>query len=199
MRTCMGCRKEDSPEALIRLVLGEGGELLVDLAGRAFGRGGWVHARPACLVHAARGGAAKSFKAEVSSDVRALFAAVRAAADHRVEALLGAARGAQKVAAGTDAADGAFGRGEARLCLLAEDARASAQAGFLARAGASGKVSVWGTKERVGRALGRPETAVVAILDEGLAEAIARAIALSSLPEPDARQPGADQVVVEVR
>ena len=38
MRTCVGCRKEDESESMIRLVLGDDGQVAVDLAGRAFGR-----------------------------------------------------------------------------------------------------------------------------------------------------------------
>lgn len=199
MRTCMGCRKEDEPEAMIRLVLGENGGLLVDLAARAFGRGGWVHPRTDCLVRAVRGGAARNFKTSVTPDVPAVFLALRSAATQRVGALLGAARGAQRIAAGTESVQATFEKGEALLILVAADARAAASTGFLARAAQQGIVRLWGTKERIGQALGRPETAVVAVTEPGLAGAIDRAIALHSLPEPDARRAGPETAVLEVR
>lgn len=194
----MGCRKEDEPGAMIRLVLGESGELLVDLGARAFGRGGWVHPRSDCFLRTIRGGASRSFKATVTSDVPAVFSALRAAADQRVAALLGAARGAHQLVAGTESVQTAFEKGEARLILLSTDARATASIGFLSRAAEQGLVRLWGTKERIGQALARPDTAVVAITDQGFSEAIDRAIALYSLPEPDARHRG-QGAVLEVR
>ena len=57
---------------------------------------------------------------------------------------------------------------------------------------------VWGDKERLGRAVARPETAVVAVLEKGLADSVVRAVALSAMPEPELSA-GVDQVVSEVR
>ncbi len=184
---------------MIRLVLGEDGALGVDLAGRAFGRGAWVHARVDCLARAARGGAAKSFKREVHADAAALVRQVRGAADRRVEALVASARGAGQVAAGSEVARAALESGRAVLVLVAADGRATAHSGFVAAAAAAGKAMLWGTKERLGSATGRPDTAVVAILDRGLSDAIRRAVALSSIPEPEPRPEGTDQALVEIR
>ncbi|HEX7671625.1 MAG TPA: DUF448 domain-containing protein [Polyangiaceae bacterium] len=199
MRTCVGCRKEDESEAMIRLVLGEDGSLGVDLAGRTFGRGAWVHPRTDCLARTARGGAARSFKSAVSTNAAELVQAVRNAADRRVEALLTSARGAGKIAPGSDVARAEFEQGRAKLLVVAADGRASAQQGFVGVAASRGMAILWGSKERIGRTVARPDTAVVAISDDGFAAAIARAIALSALPEPDAVRPAGDQVLVEVR
>jgi len=163
---------------MIRLVLGDGGMLAVDLAGRTFGRGAWAHPRTDCLVRACRGGAAKSFKTAISTDAATLVTAVRAAADRRVEALLSSARGAGRIAPGSDVARAAFEQGSAKLVLVAADGRATAHLGFVGVAASRGMAILWGTKDRIGRAIGRPGTAVVAILDDGLSEAIARAIAI---------------------
>jgi predicted RNA-binding protein YlxR (DUF448 family) len=183
---------------MIRLVLGDDGALAVDLLGRSFGRGAWVHPRPDCLARAARTGAAKGLKAPVKTDPRTLVASVRAAADRRVEGLLSSARGAGRIAAGSDAARTACETGEAKLLLVAADARASADAGFVRVASSRGMAMVWGDKERLGRAVARPETALVAILEKGLADSVVRAVALSAMPEPELSV-GADQVVSEVR
>jgi predicted RNA-binding protein YlxR (DUF448 family) len=199
VRTCVGCRKEDESEAMIRLVLGDGGALGVDLAGRTFGRGAWVHARTDCLSRATRGGAAKSFKAAVSTDAAGLVAAVRAAADRRVEALLTSARGAGRVAPGSDVARAEFEQGRAKLLVVAADGRASVRQSFVGAAAARGMAIRWGTKERIGRAVARPDTAVVAISDDGFARAIARAVALSVMPDPDTSRAVGDQGLVEVR
>jgi predicted RNA-binding protein YlxR (DUF448 family) len=184
---------------MIRLVLGDDDTLAVDLAGRSFGRGAWVHPRVDCLVRAARGGASKAFKRPLTLDPGVLISEVRRAADRRVEALLSSARGAGRTRAGSEVARAAYESGEANLILVALDGRATVQAGFVAEAGAAGRAVAWGTKEQLGRAVGRQDTAVVAINDVGFAQAITVAVALSSLPEPDARNDGAEQALVEVR
>jgi len=194
----VGCRSESEPDDLIRLVLGEDAGIVVDLAARSFGRGAWVHPRPDCLARAARGGVEKSLRARVLTEPSRLVSDVRAAADRRVHALLASARGAGKVAAGSEAALAAFEAGDVELVVVARDARAAAGASWVARAAAEGKVVAWGDKEALGRATARPDTAILALSDRGLAQAVARAVALSSMPEPDLRPTGRDPVV-EVR
>lgn len=49
-RTCCGCREADGRDALVRLVDGPDGALLVDLRGSRDGRGAWVHPRSACVA-----------------------------------------------------------------------------------------------------------------------------------------------------
>jgi len=184
---------------MIRHVLGDDGGLAVDLAGREFGRGAWVHPRVDCLERAARGGAARSFKAKVTTDAAELVAQVKAAADRRVEALVASARGAGKAASGSEVAKAAFDEGKAELVVVAADGRAVTHEGFVVGAQAVGKAVAWGTKARLGRATGRPDTAVVAILDRGLAAAIVRATALASLPASGVRSERIEDAVVEVR
>jgi predicted RNA-binding protein YlxR (DUF448 family) len=184
---------------MIRLVLGEDGALGVDLAGRAFGRGAWVHPRPDCIRRAAQGGFGKSFKkARVDGNSEAVLELVRAAANRRVEALIASARRSGNAAPGSDVAREAVEQGRAEILVVAADARASAQALFVSRVAAAGKVVIWGDKEALGRATGRPDTAIVAISDRGLSDAIVRSAALSSIPGPDAQR-GKGQAVVEVR
>jgi ribosomal protein L7Ae-like RNA K-turn-binding protein len=183
---------------MIRLVLGDDGGLAVDLAGRAFGRGAWVHPRPECIEKAARGGIERSFKQRVGTEVPELFRRVRSAADRRVEALIASAKRAGSVAAGADVARAAVEEGRALSLVLTQDAKATSKEAFVLHLASAGKVVIWGTKEILGRATGRPDTAVVAILDRGLSDAIVRSAALSFIPEPDARR-SMGQAVVEVR
>ena len=139
LRTCVGCRKEEEAGAMIRLVLGDDGALVVDLAGRSFGRSAWVHPRVDCLTRAARGGAAKSFKAAVKTDAVELIGAVRYAADRRVEALVSGARGAGRIAAGSDVSRKAYEDGKAALLVVASDGRATTEGVVLVASGASRK------------------------------------------------------------
>jgi predicted RNA-binding protein YlxR (DUF448 family) len=184
---------------MIRLVLVDDGQVAVDLAGRAFGRGAWVHPSVECLTLAPRGGLQKSFKSNVPVDAGALVVAVKAAADRRVESLLASARGAGKLECGSDVAKSAMEAGKSRVLLVAEDARATAEAPWVLAAGAAGKAVFWGTKERMGKAVGRADTALVAVCDGGFSEAITRAVALSALPAPDLRRGGGERPMVEVR
>jgi len=169
---------------MIRLVLDEQGGLAVDLAGRAFGRGAWAHPRSECLARSARGGLQRALRVNVRVDPDAVVSSVRAAADRRVEALLASARGAGRLVAGSDASREAWERGGVELVIVARDARAAAHENWVTAAAGSGKAVVWGDKQSLGRAIARPDTAVVAITDKGLARAMANAVALGSLREP---------------
>ena len=47
-RTCVGCRKEAGKHGLIRLIRRPEGGVTVDRAGRASGRGAYLHDDPSC-------------------------------------------------------------------------------------------------------------------------------------------------------
>lgn len=194
VRTCVGCRGAGSKHELVRVVLGEDRQVVVDLAASAFGRGAWVHARPECIARAAGRGLAKSFKSEVRTTAAELSAAIARAAERRVVGLLSAARRAQRLALGSDAAAQAIAGGRARLVVVSRDARAAADAGGVQRMIAAGRAAAWGTKQTLGAAVGRGETAVVAVLDAGIARALSEAIALAHVDDygagsdPDSRQ-----------
>jgi hypothetical protein len=78
MRTCVGCR-EIAPQAeLLRLAVVEE-RVVADPTRRAPGRGVYVHARPACLRAAGKGGLARSLKRGVSRAELDAIAGVAAA------------------------------------------------------------------------------------------------------------------------
>jgi predicted RNA-binding protein YlxR (DUF448 family) len=54
VRTCVGCRQEGSKSSLRRLVRSPEGTVEVDAAGRAPGRGAYLHLTAACLEQARR-------------------------------------------------------------------------------------------------------------------------------------------------
>jgi uncharacterized protein len=71
IRSCIGCRARDRRGALTRLVARDG-RLEVDRAGRAPGRGAWVHARAACLdAFARRGGFVRALRCVIPKPERA--------------------------------------------------------------------------------------------------------------------------------
>jgi len=183
-RTCVGCRRADAPERLVRLVLGSAGRVVPDLAGKAFGRGAWVHPSSACLAKAAPRGLSRSFRSEVTTSATELWLSLRAAADRRIEGLLGAAARAGRLAVGSTAAREAFEAGRARLVLVATDGRAAADAAWVYEAVQRGIGLAWGKKAVLGPALGHEQVAVAAVLDEGIAQVLGFAVGVAALPPP---------------
>jgi len=142
----------------------------VDFAGTSFGRGAHVHARPACLERACRGGFARAFKRPVAATPRSLAEQIMRAAEARIRGLLLGARRAKLVAFGEEARE-VVGAG-APLAIVAVDAGASGTKGALLGAVHDGRVIAWGTKAELGALFGREEVAVVAITHPGVAAQI---------------------------
>jgi predicted RNA-binding protein YlxR (DUF448 family) len=183
-RTCVGCHSAAEASELLRLVLGPDGTVVADPRGGAIGRGAWVHPAAECVSRAVPRGIAHTLKTNVKTSAEELMTQLRAAGTRRALSLVGAAFRARKAAAGATAAAEALERGLARLVVVAEDARAAAELPSVLAAVARGDGLVIGTKAQVGAALGRPETGVVAIMDEGIGASLRRAVALSALTLP---------------
>ncbi|MBI4700791.1 MAG: DUF448 domain-containing protein [Deltaproteobacteria bacterium] len=192
MRSCAGCGARvplgRARRELVRLVVplavpGRGGDVppvLVDLAGRAVGRGVWVHAAAACVDAAAVKGIARSLHAPVRMAPAELRAAFGAAAGRRVAALLGAAARSGQLAVGATASLKACSRGHARLLIAAHDAAAAVQAAEVRAAAERGLVVRWACKGELGAAVrgAGAQVGLVAVLSVPLAEALRAAIAL---------------------
>ena len=77
-RTCVGCRRTDRQQALVRLGRTEGG-IALDARRRLPGRGAWLH-RDATCWRDARGGVARALRTAVTErDLAAARAALGAA------------------------------------------------------------------------------------------------------------------------
>ncbi len=175
-RQCAGCAKRDSADALLRVVLDPAdGTLAIDLADSRFGRGAHVHASKECMQKALRGGFAKVFKTKVEGTVEALGEQISMAADRRIEGLLLGARRGKLAIAGADVVREAYREGTASLVVVASDAAAAAKLPEVQDAISQGKAIAWGNKQRLGAIFGRDETAVCAVLHEGVAKAIGSA------------------------
>ena len=66
-RTCVGCRKRDTVQALVRLVA-DGDQVIVDTAHRRPGRGAWVHPEPRCAARLTVGALERGLKRKLSGD-----------------------------------------------------------------------------------------------------------------------------------
>lgn len=185
LRTCIGCRAVIEAAELVRLVLGPEGEVVIDLHSGSFGRGAWVHPRPSCLA-SAPAGLSRAFKTKVSATPAELLGTLKAAATRRTQGLILAARRAKRLASGASAVAAAVERREAVLVIVATDARASAEHGWLAPLIGSGSARAWGDKASFAAWLSRPDTALLAITERGLAAEIQKMIDWTMLSEPSA-------------
>jgi len=151
----------------------------VDLAGGRFGRGAHLHPSPKCLDHAPRG-LARSFKRSIVVTPEKLATALVSAADRRVLGLLASAARMRGVEIGGEMAGRAIESGSVHLLVVARDARSAASLGPVMRAVAGGKAVSWGTKEELGRVVGKSEVSVLGIVSRSLAAAVRAAVILAS-------------------
>jgi len=93
-----------------------------------------------------------------------------------VRSLLGIAQKAGRLVSGFDAVHRAVDRGRAKLVLVSQDASVKTveRVRQIADARQVPMIS-WGSMRALGEAIGRPDRAVVAVLDPQLAEAVQKA------------------------
>lgn len=179
-RTCVGCGETRDPKEMVRLVLGEEGEVAVDLAGKAFGRGAWLHPSPSCLTKGINRGLSRSFRATVRATPEQIAEAIVQAADRRITGLVLAALRSRQIVLGSDAVAEQTALGGIFLIVVAVDAAAAAGLPAVERAVAEGRAVAWGTKSRLGALAGRAEVAVFGIQSAKLAEAVQATVRMSS-------------------
>ncbi|UPA29417.1 YlxR family protein [Terrisporobacter glycolicus] len=69
-RKCIACQDRDSKKELIRIVKNKEGEIFIDLAGKANGRGAYICKDSECLKKAIKSKALnRAFKMEVPNEV----------------------------------------------------------------------------------------------------------------------------------
>ena len=167
-RTCVGCGEKDAANAFVRLVL-VGESVVVDVGRSSFGHGAHVHARPGCLVKACKGGLSRAFKARVVAEAAQLGAEIAAGMDRRLEGLLLAARRAGHLVYGADAVCESLEQRKDNVVVVARDAKTVVSRRPISEAIAGGRAVAWGTKNELGRLLGREEVAVVAVTNASIA------------------------------
>lgn len=192
-RTCAGCRQRDARDALLRFaVRSEEPRLLPDPRRRLPGRGVSVHPTRECVRRAVeRGGFARAIGGKLSLDTDALCAMSAAQYARRFSGLLLAALRNRSLAIGTDAVRRALDVAAPPLLLLATDAAGRRDELTERAARLGGRCVVYGTKNDLGRIVGRAEVGVLAILDAGIAlEVAATAARATDLAGPGSAQVG---------
>ena len=189
-RTCVGCRSTVEAAELVRLIVADQGEIVVDLAGGKFGRGAWVHATPSCILKAAPAGLSRSLRLEVKTNAAELTDAIAAAAVRRLHGLILTAKRIRKLEAGATAVELSVSDRRAELLIVATDARASQKFSWLEPLVASGTALAFGSKEIFGTWLGRPDTALLAVTEPKIAREAKQAIFLTMLDRPNVPRAG---------
>jgi ribosomal protein L7Ae-like RNA K-turn-binding protein len=164
---------------MARLVVSETGEVAIDLAGGAFGRGAHVHPSPGCVAAAPRG-LAKSFKRAVGVSGAELARALTLAADRRVLGLLSSAARSNHVEIGAEMAGASFEKGKVSLLVVARDAQSAATVGSVMRAVAKGGAVAWGTKAELGSLVQKSEVGVLGIVSRPIAAAVRTAVTMAT-------------------
>ncbi len=182
-RTCVGCRRLDIPDNLLRLVATPVSKVAFDLAGGSFGRGAWVHPRDECLARSVRG-LSHALRSPIAISLPEIYQCLIAAAWRRAESLGRAAKRAGHLIIGADAGAIVWKSGKVAIAIVAEDARAATAVPWVRDAQDAGRTVVGPPKSILGNWWGHEQVAIAAITDSGLAKALARAIVIAQMPDP---------------
>jgi uncharacterized protein len=170
-RRCVVTRTSQPRAGLIRFVVGPGGEIVPDLAGRLPGRGIWVSADAKALKQAATKGL---FARAAKQSVRVppdLAERVEAMLARHLVDLIAMARKAGHAVAGLEKTKAALVTGQARLLIQAADGSARGRAELRPPAGENTLVSCLFGHE-LGLAFGRDNVIHAAVLAGGLSDRI---------------------------
>ena len=159
VRECVSCG-EKQPKALLMRITCEGE---YDSTGRKKGRGAYLCRKKSCMDRAVKEGLISEETA------KGLIEAIRV----RRFDMLGLGARAGKVVSGEVQAENAIAGGDAALCILAEDASENTRKKFRNKC-VFCKVPLItdGTKEILGKALGKEERSVVCVTDAGFAAVV---------------------------
>ncbi len=175
-RSCVACRRKGGQQEFLRYVVGPDGRIVVDYRHRLPGRGAYTCIDRACISRALmQGGFARAFRSQLPVvEPETFFVDVANAISHRAQGLLGIARKAGNVVSGTSQLLSAFGRGEIRFLLVAEDA-AEGSADKMIRLAEQGSIgwARFADQEKLGRLAGRENRNCIGIKDEQFAGLLA--------------------------
>ncbi len=177
-RSCVACRTRAPKHELLRFVVGPDDAVVFDGLARLPGRGVYTCPTRRCLVQAvSRHGFERGFRRKVTSGM-GLVDRVGAWAEGRLLDLLGLTRRAGRLLVGSEV-EGALGRRAVGLVVLARDLSRARGERILEAAQAVGvPVVVVGTKETLGRSVGRGDTGILGVPEGPHLAASIRAAAL---------------------
>jgi predicted RNA-binding protein YlxR (DUF448 family) len=170
-RTCVGCRSVVHKEDAVRVVAGPQG-MVIDYREKLPGRAAYVCFKQECIEQAvSRGALGRSLKQKLPSvDAQTFSAMLRENIRERIKSLLTVAMKAGMLAIGYSAARDALEKNRVFLLLFAEDLSESTESRLDANESIS-RVSLF-TRDEYGTMFSRELVGIVAILDQGFANAV---------------------------
>lgn len=175
-RTCVACRKKGLQQSFVRYVVGPDQSVFVDYRHRLPGRGAYTCIDRACIEKAVKGGGfARAFRQKLNTiNPESILAAVTEAINQRILGLLGIARKAGAVISGTSLLQAELKRNTIGLLLIADDAAERSLAKLLDLVEQNETEWVrFGTREEIGKIIGRDSRICAGITDKQFAEVMA--------------------------
>lgn len=177
-RTCIGCRKGLPKGDVVRIVAGPLGAV-IDYRGKLPGRGAYVCPSPECIKKAvSKGSISRALKTRTSVPqpdefIRMLIAAVT----EKMESLLTMAARAGMLKPGYSAVRDSIEKQKALLVIFASDISDGTRERLMPLIFETAAVhTIPFSKDDMGRLIGREAVGVVAVEDEGFADAIRKEI-----------------------
>jgi len=175
-RSCLGCRKVQDQDILVRYVLSPQGELLVDYRKKLPGRGAYTCFDPQCVSAAIK---RRQFERALkwtgeALDAPSLLASLESQVRERILNLLGMARKSSNVVSGSTLVLSSLGKSERiALVLLAEDISPGIGQKILDKAGVF-DIPCYSIsdKDELGHLVGKGERSVIALMAGSLAKSL---------------------------
>lgn len=173
-RTCVACRTSSPKDGMLRFARSPDGAVGFDVRARLPGRGAWTCAVEACVrkavtASAKGGGLERAFEEPVIANADALAASVRATLEDEAMKGLGLLRRSTRLGAGRDDVARHLAGGRVKALVLAADlsdrTRRDVDRLAVTSTGEPIPVVTAATQERLGAAIGRKPTGVLALLD----------------------------------
>jgi uncharacterized protein len=164
-RTCVACRTSSPKEQMLRFARAPDGALGFDVRARLPGRGAWTCAKEACVKKAVdKGGFERAFEEPVLAKADDLALQVRTTLENEAMQGLGLLKRSARLAAGREDVSRANAAGLVSALVLATDLSERSRREVTEGRTALRTVTV-ATQERLGSAIGRKPTGVLALLE----------------------------------
>ncbi len=180
IRTCMGCLSKKDKYSMIRVAYRRDQLLKIDPEQRAPGRGFYLCPDVHCIREFFKRQRFKRLRLNPDAAQREALKEelLKMVHQDKVLSLVGLARKAGQVVVGQHAVENAVKTRQARLVILSRDAALNTRKRFIDLArNHNAMLRIYGEKADLGHWMGRESAAVLAILQDGFARAIAAEIA----------------------
>ena len=167
LRQCVGCGEMKSKKEMMRVLKTPEDEIVLDLTGKKNGRGAYLCISRVCIKKARKNnGLERSFKMSIPNEVYDSL-------EKKVLSLLGLAARGRNLVSGEFSTENAVKDGSACLVIISEDASANTKKLFTDKCSFY-EVPIYtlGTKEMLGKAIGKEMRASLAVTDPGLSDSI---------------------------